>query len=84
MPARRESLGPLLDGHLPQVLSLPQGQEGEAGDLDEKCGENRGNEGETFGIFPRGFGSLNAASARSAVSILPLPLFLLFFTATNL
>jgi hypothetical protein len=69
MRLRRESLAPLLEGYpRQQTLSLRPGVGRKAGDLDEKCEENGGNEGETFGTFQFKFGCLNGCISTFRVS----------------
>ena len=72
-----------MEGHLGQVLSLPVGEEGGSGEMDAAmCGEmNRGNEGETFGKFPVRVRVPQRRISTFRRVYLPLPLFLLLFTA---
>ena len=78
MRVRRESLGPLLDGHLRQVLWLPRVVEWAAGKLDGVYGENRGNEGETFGISPWSSGASTIITSPQHVPLRLSPLALSF------
>ena len=78
MRVRRESLGPLLDGHLQQILWLPRVVEWAAGKLDGVYGENRGNEGETFGISPWSSGASTIITSPQHVPLRLSPLALSF------